>query len=93
MLPDDQPSEVREAISRVMEYLIENPDAKDTIEGIERWWVGAAMGAPRQASVEQAVGVLVRGGWMKALPDAPGIFEVSELGLSAGTAWLNATHQ
>lgn len=93
MLPDDQPFEVQEAISRVMEYLIENPEAKDTLDGIERWWIGAGAAVPRHALVERAVGVLLQGGWMKTLADAPGIYQVSELGLSAGTHWLNAIHR
>jgi hypothetical protein len=89
MLPDDQLSEVKEMISRILEYLIENPEAKDTLDGIERWWVGSTSHAPNHSSVERAVGALVSGGWMKVCADAPFIYEASELGLSAGTVWLN----
>lgn len=93
MFPDDESPATREVICRLMEYLIENPDAKDTLEGIERWWLGTSSAALSHASVERAVNALLRAGWMTRLAEARVVYEVSGLGLSAGAGYLNRIHQ
>jgi hypothetical protein len=93
MFPDDEPRAIQEVICRLMEYLIENPDARDTLEGIERWWLGAGAPVPHHSSVERAVGALLAAGWMNTLADARVVYQVSELGLRAGKAYLNQIHQ
>ena len=92
MYPDEQPSEVRDVICTLMEYLIDNPDAKDTVEGIERWWLGGITPGPCHGSVERALDALVDGGWVSTVADAPAVYQISELGLNAGMAYLNCVH-
>jgi hypothetical protein len=92
MFPDEQPSEVRDVIRTLMEYLIDNPDAKDTVEGIERWWLSGITPGPCHRSVEHALNTLVAGGWVNTIANAPVVYQVSELGLNAGFAYLNHLH-
>jgi len=56
-------------VRQLARYLAEHPEAKDTIEGIRRWWLpeGHPYGA---AEVQEALDELVRRGWVvvRAVP-------------------------
>ncbi len=61
----------------VMRYLAQHPEAADSAQGIQRWWL-----APRQLEepldrVQRALDALVRKGALvrKALPDGSTVFE------------------
>jgi hypothetical protein len=56
----------RAAIRAVLGYLITNPDAKDTIEGVRRWWLPE--GDPEQSheELQEALQFLVSKDWLTA---------------------------
>lgn len=57
----DPPAELVKAIVR---YVLAHPGAKDTVEGVMRWWLpGTAEGMGRE-DVEAGLGVLVARGWL-----------------------------
>lgn len=95
MFPKEEPIEVQEVICRVMEYLVENPDAKDTLEGIERWWLGVGKRTPSRDLVRRAVKSLLGAGWMiqDSLGERLVVYGVSELGVREGTTYLNQVQQ
>ncbi|RMH76994.1 MAG: hypothetical protein D6681_21210 [Calditrichaeota bacterium] len=60
MKPEAQQDEVRRVALAIINYLREYPSARDTAEGIARWWVGED-----EALVRQALETLVEAGVME----------------------------
>ena len=53
-------------IQAVLRYLVKNPDAKDTIEGIRRWWLPEELRSVDKNTIERSLGCLIRRGWLNA---------------------------
>ena len=51
-------------IWEILMYLIKNPDAKDTVDGIKRWWISKGETHYQAKDVEQALDELVARGWV-----------------------------
>jgi hypothetical protein len=51
-------------IRYILHYLIEHPDAKDTIQGIPRWWLPGHIEEWEEGVVQEALDVLVAKGWL-----------------------------
>jgi len=51
-------------IQKILSYLLDHPDAKDTIQGILQWWLPQGGTAWRQEEVQEALDVLVTRGWL-----------------------------
>jgi hypothetical protein len=59
----DNPSAPKAKASRgILDYLIRHPDAKDTIEGILKWWLPP--GDWDKEEVQQALDDLTSKGWL-----------------------------
>jgi hypothetical protein len=56
--------EVREVAAAIRSYLIENPKAADTAEGIQRWWLAPQIGEVALEIVEAALAQLESEGWV-----------------------------
>ncbi len=50
---------------QVLKYLIEAPEAGDTVEGIAEWWLLEQNIRSALDEVRQALDVLVAGGWLE----------------------------
>jgi hypothetical protein len=74
-----------------MNYLIANPGAKDTLDGIEGWWLRSGGAAPPCDLLRQAVDALLEAGWMSVSNsgDARVVYGVSDIGLNAGISYLD----
>lgn len=42
-----------------------HPDAKDSMEGVRRWWLSSARQATPSGDVEEALAFIVRRGWLE----------------------------
>jgi hypothetical protein len=51
-------------IRHVLQYLVDHPDAKDTIQGILRWWLSGGPAACEEEAVQGALDALVARGWL-----------------------------
>lgn len=55
----------RETLTRaILRYCVEHPDAKDTVDGILRWWFAAGKAHWRVDEVKTVLGVLTTKGWL-----------------------------
>lgn len=50
----------REIARGILRYLVKNPEAKDTLEGIAQWWLGGE--SSKRVNVERAVSSLLSRG-------------------------------
>jgi len=53
-------AEDREIAKAILRYLVNNPEAKDTLEGIADWWLEGERG--KRTKVERAISFLVSQG-------------------------------
>jgi hypothetical protein len=54
----------RTVIQSVLQYLVMNPDAKDTIEGVRRWWLPEGYREQRHEELEETLQFLVSKSWL-----------------------------
>ena len=57
-----QPSKARDLQQEILRYLDRHPDAADTCEGIEAWWLGDSEAAGGKADLRAALEELIRQG-------------------------------
>lgn len=66
-MDDKEPLGYRQTlIRRILMYLLQYPDAKDTVEGIKHWWLTGCEENLGIGEVEEAVSWLVAHGWISA---------------------------
>jgi hypothetical protein len=53
-----------QVIREILQYLIKNPDAKDTLEGIHKWWLPKGHSKQGRDEVQKAVDWLISKGWL-----------------------------
>jgi len=54
----------RAVIRAVLRYLVKNPDAKDTTEGICKWWLPEQYRERQQEKLEQTLRFLASKNWL-----------------------------
>ena len=55
---------------QILEYLIKQPEAKDTLEGIMGWWLPGTQLQLRRVEVERVLQDLVQRGWLTVTESA-----------------------
>jgi hypothetical protein len=48
----------------VLQYLMSNPGAKDTLEGIRKWWIATRRQEPRSDELQAVLDELIQKGWV-----------------------------
>ncbi|HTK87316.1 MAG TPA: hypothetical protein VL329_06270 [Nitrospiraceae bacterium] len=61
----------RAVIRDILHYLLEHPDAKDTRDGILRWWIPQRASEPDMSVVQDALDALVSKEWMSRRETVP----------------------
>jgi len=51
-------------MAEILRYLVERPDAKDTLEGIAQWWIPSGQKPPSRDAVQSAIDELLTRGWI-----------------------------
>jgi hypothetical protein len=54
---------MNQVIRHILQHLIDHPDAKDTIEGILKWWLPLGGGRGKE-EVQKALDLLTSKGWL-----------------------------
>src|SRR5262245_17396203 len=75
----------------ILRYVVMHPGAKDTIKGIEKWWLSGSTSRGGKLSKEETLNLLVAKGWLiaRCSPQAETIYSLNESCLSEITAFLN----
>src|SRR5215475_13473949 len=50
----------------ILGYLCCHPDAKDTADGVEKWWLNGVEASTNATTVRNSLDYLVRSGWLVA---------------------------
>jgi len=61
-------------------YVVTHPRAKDTIKGIEKWWLSGSASRGGKLSTEEALNLLVTEGWLiaRCSPQSETIYSLNE---------------
>jgi len=88
-LSSDEPTQNR-LIVEILRYVVRHPEAKDTLKGIEKWWLSGSEGRGGKLSTEEALKFLVDQGWLTARcsPQSETIYFLNEDRLSEIISFL-----
>ncbi|HEY6805631.1 MAG TPA: hypothetical protein VI306_18780 [Pyrinomonadaceae bacterium] len=72
-----------EFVSEILRYLVAHPKAKDTVRGIERWWLSQNVSVEAKRKLEDSLDFLVAKGWVIARRSAqsPTFYSLNEAAL------------
>jgi len=71
MVPNQVPNHDHKVIVwLLLGYMVDHPEAKDTLEGIQRWWLPPTQIESRPDTLQTALDYLVERGWL-AIAQAP----------------------
>lgn len=90
-MKEEGPSESLMAAAReILSYLVEHPDAKDTAEGIMKWWFSKADTEREKDEVQEAIDFLVEKRWLvvREIADSKKIYGVERERLGEIKAYL-----
>ena len=75
---DDPPRD--DLIVEIMRYLVMHPSAKDTVKGIEKWWLSSRASRGGKLSTEESLNALVAKGWLiaRSSPQSEIIYSLNE---------------
>lgn len=79
-----------ELIVEVLRYVVAHPRAKDTIDGIEKWWLPKSTSREKKRRTEETLNWLVTKGWLiaRSSPQSETIYSLNETSLEEIRAFL-----
>jgi hypothetical protein len=90
----DNESQRQEELTRaILKYCVEHPDAKDTVDGILRWWFPAGEAHWRLDEVKITLKILTAKGWLtsRKLQQADDVYGMSKEKLTEIQAFLSGS--
>jgi hypothetical protein len=69
----DLSASFRSVVLSIVRYLVHNPDAKDTLEGISKWWRAPDESEWTRAEVSEALDLLVKREWVNVREIGTGV--------------------
>lgn len=69
-----------ELVLGILHYVTEHPTAKDTIEGIEMWWLPKRIARESKETLQQRLNSLVKKGWLieRRSPQSQTIYSLND---------------
>ena len=66
----------KKTIRAIVRYIVANPEAKDTVEGVRRWWFPETVIPPGEPEVAAALEDLLSRGWFEVgrIPQGDTVF-------------------
>ena len=83
-----------EFVLEILRYVVAHPTAKDTIQGIEKWWLSRGIGREGRTKMEQHLNLLVARGWLigRGSPQSETIYSLNENRLAEINDFLAKGH-
>lgn len=80
-----------EVVVWILCYVVAHPRAKDTISGIEKWWLSKSISPEGKRRIEESLKLLVSKGWLvaRSSPRAETIYSLNEKSLPEITEFLS----
>jgi hypothetical protein len=74
----------------ILEHMLQHPEAKDTVGGIQRWWLADEGREHGQDQVHEALEFMARRGWVveNSFGEDTCVYGVSPAGLADGPALI-----
>ncbi|HSS22533.1 MAG TPA: hypothetical protein VLL54_20850 [Pyrinomonadaceae bacterium] len=74
----------------ILRYVIAHPSAKDTVNGIEKWWLSKNLGGEGKRKIAESLNLLVVKGWLiaRCSPQSETIYSLNENKLLEINAFL-----
>ncbi len=90
-MPDDQPLAVQQGLlHKIWLYLQANPSGKDTVEGIQEWWIPNGKQRFSKDEMQQALDFAVTRGWMqRSMIGTTALYSTTELALKKFSGAVN----
>ena len=78
----------------ILRYVVAHPKAKDTVSGIEKWWLSQSISGEGRKKIEALLNSLVAKGWFisRPSPQAETIYSLNENELNEIKEFLNEQH-
>ena len=79
-ITSDTDSLQREFVVEILRYLVAHPKAKDTINGIGKWWLSRTVSLEGRNKLSEALELLVSRGWLisRVSPQSETIYSLNE---------------
>ena len=83
-----------EFVLQILRYFVAHPTAKDTVRGIEKWWLSKSLSSEARIKMEQHLNLLVAKGWLigRGSPQSETIYSVNENNLAEINEFLTKGH-
>ena len=69
-----------ELVLEILRCVVAHPTAKDTVRGIEKWWLSRSLGREARSKLEQRLNLLVARGWLigRGSPQSETIYSLNQ---------------
>jgi len=83
-----------EFVLQILRYFVAHPTAKDTVRGIEKWWLSKSLSSEARIKMEQHLKLLVAKGWLigRGSPQSETIYSLNESNLAEINEFLTKGH-
>jgi hypothetical protein len=80
-----------ELVEEILRYVVRRRMAKDTITGIEKWWLSKNLSQEGTRKIEETLNLLVARGWLiaRCSPQSETIYSLNEKSLPEIKAFLD----
>lgn len=83
-MDNEKSIDIDSLVREILRYLVAHPRAKDTISGIEKWWLAKSVSLESRSQLEQGLELLVSKDWLvrRCSPRSETIYSLNENSLT-----------
>jgi hypothetical protein len=72
--------DLSEFVAEILRYVVAHPGAKDTVSGIQKWWLPRRISEEGKRKIEESLKLLVSKGWLiqRCPPQSETIYSLNE---------------